>query len=124
MINISRQYKTNIGYFRQQASRKAASKFAALYPNTNIKLTNSEIIMDKSLQRPVKIKIKASSQNPQLQSLGKDKAVLTQKIYRADGRNYYDITLESAIGKIFTHFNTQEKAIATTETKHKSQILT
>lgn len=120
MIKITHRYKSNLGAYKQKTSRKAVSKIAAQYPNTNVKLTNSKIIMDSTLQRPVKIKIKAQSENPELQVLGKHKAVLTQKIYRGDGRNYYNITFDNALEKILEHFKKQEQTYTNLEQKSKT----
>ena len=123
---ITRNYKSNIGIFGRKASRKAVSKFSAQYPNTNVKLTNAKIIMkdDEGFERATTIKIKARSQNPLLQSLGKHKATVTQDITRVDGHNNYGITLDNALGKVFEHFENQEKEIASKGTKTKFPILT
>jgi len=115
---ITRKYKTNIGVFGRKASRKAISKYSAQYPNTNIKLTNSQIIMKEveGFSRPTEIKIKANS--------GKHKAVVTQEITRTADHNNYAATLDNALGKIYKHFDTQEKTLANTGKKNKFPVFT
>lgn len=120
MIKISHKYKTNIGVYKQAASRKAASKVSAKYPNTNVKLMNAKIIMNnETFARPIKIRIKARSENPLLQAIGKHKALVTQEITRVEDHSNYDSTLDTALEKVFEYFNKQESTYADLAQKSK-----